>query len=189
MQQTAPDLELVNLMNWQQRIRESAQVVYDITEKLLYAYPEENRDPRAVGLLDSAYGCSEAADRRLELCRSLLEMGAYPSYPPVRQFWSHLQQKSNEQRDRLDGHLRRVCLPDSGDINQRTKEGEAAIDGMWSIYGSRDVLFGYLNMNERRRILTDYDVRVYEGIIELSIDFVESVAGILRYSTQVAFPG
>ena len=47
MQRTETELEAERLVNLHQTIRESAQVVYNITEKLVDALPNETRNPAA----------------------------------------------------------------------------------------------------------------------------------------------
>ena len=82
----------------------------------------------------------------------------------------------------MDHHLRFVCLRDSDDLEPRRDAALAVIDGMLDIYQLRNALFYLLD----RGYLYTNQIRLAEGVIELSVDFVETIAGVVRRSTQVA---
>ena len=181
--------EAEHLVNLHQTIRESAQFVYDVTEKLVDALPEETRSPIADNYVNFAYDKLTQADKLIKMGKVLLSLNAaYPSYPPERKFWAGLERRSDEQKNRLDHHLRFVCLHDSGDLLPRRDAAEAILDGMLSIYRSRDILFLHLDRNHRIQELSSGQMRVLDGVIESSIDFVETIAWVVRRSTQIA-PG
>ena len=186
MQRTDIELEAERLINLHQTLRESAQVVYDITEKLVDALPDEKRNPAADNYVNFAYDELMRADKIIEMERILLSLKAYPSYPPARRFWADLERCSDEQKSRLDHHLRFVCLRDSGDLLPRRDAAKAVIDGMLNIYDSRDVMFSYLDRNHKSRELSKDQIRVLDGVIESSIEFVEAIAWVVRRSTQIA---
>ncbi len=188
MQRTETELEAERLVNLQQTMRESAQVVYHITERLVDALPEETRNPVADNYVNFAYDELMRADKLIEMGRLLLSLKAYPGYSSEKRFWAELERRSDEQKNRLDHHLRFVCLRDSGDLLPRRDAAEAVIDGMLSIYKSRDALFSHLDRNHTTRELSSDQMRVLDGVIESSIDFVETIAGVVRRSTQIA-PG
>ena len=188
MQRNETELEAERLVNLHKTIRESAQVVYDITEKLVDALPDETRNPVADNYVNFAHDELMMADKLIEMGRILLSLKAYPSYPPERRFWAELERRSDEQKARLDNHLRFVCLRDSGDLLPRRDASEAVIDGMLSIYNSRDALFFHLDKNHKTRELSNDQIRVLDGVIESSLEFVETIAGVVRRSTQIA-PG
>ena len=102
---------------------------------------------------------------------------SYPSYPRVKGFWSHLERCSGEQMKRLDHHLRFVCLRDSGELLPRRNAAEVVIDALLDVYKLRDMLFYRLDVNGVTQELSDGDIRVLDGVIESSIDFVECIAG------------
>ena len=178
--------EVGHLLNLHQTVRESAQTVYEITERLVDALPDGMRNPVADSYVNFAYDQLLKADRLIGMGRSILNLGTYPSYPPVRGFWSNLEKRSDEQKLRLDHHLRLVCLRDSGELLPRRNAAEAAIDSMLEIYQSRDIMFNGLDKNQRTREFTDSEIRMMEGSIELSLDYVETIAGVVRRSTQIA---
>ena len=186
MQRTEAELEAERLVNLHQTIRESAQIVYEITEKLVDAVPDETRNPVVDNSVNFAHDELMQADKLIEMGRLLLSLKAYPSYPPQWRFWAQLESRSDEQKDRLDGHLRRVCLQDTGDLLPRRDAAEAVIDGMLNIYKSRDALFYRLDQNQRTRELHSDQVKALEGVIESSLDFVEAIAGVVRWSTRIA---
>lgn len=186
MQRSETELEAEQLVNLHQTIRDSAQVVYDITEKLVDALPEKTRNPVADTYVNFAHDSLMKADRIIQMGRMLLSLRAYPSYPPARRFWSELERRSDEQKARLDHHLRFVCLRDSGDLLPRKAAAEAVIDGMLNIYKSRDALFLDLDRNSTTQELSEDKVRVLDAVIESSLDFVETIAGVVRRSTQIA---
>ena len=186
MQRNETELEAERLVNLHQTIRESAQVVYDITEKLVDALPDDARNPAADNYVNFAYDELMRADKLIEMGRILLSLKAYPSYSPERRFWAELEKRSDEQKARLDHHLRFVCLRDSGDLLPRRDAAEAVIDGMLNIYKSRDALFLDLDRNNTTQELSNDRIRVLDGVIESSLDFVETIAGVVRRSTQIA---
>ena len=188
MQRTETKLEAERLVNLHQTIRESAQVVYDITEKLVDALPDETRNPVADNYVNYAHDALMRADRLIQMGRVILSLKAYPSYSPERRFWANLEKRSDEQKERLDHHLRFVCLRDSGDLLSRRDAAEAVIDGMLNIYKSRDALFCEPEINDTTHELSNDQIRVLDDVIESSLDFVETIAGVVRRSTQVA-PG
>ena len=185
MQRTETELEAERLVNLHRTVWESAQVVYEITEKLIDAVPDETRNPVVDNFVNFAYDDLMWADKLIKMGRILLSLQAYPTYPPVMGFWSHLEKRSDEQRARLDHHLRFNCLRDSDDLLPRRDAAEAVIDGMLNIYNSRDALFLKLEINDSTRKLSNDQIRVLDGIIESSLDYVETIAGVLRRSTQV----
>ena len=185
MQRTEIELEAERLVTLQQTIWESAQVVYGITEKLVDSVPDETRNPKVDVRLNFAYDDLMQADKLIQLSKVLLSTGAYPSYVPAKMFWANLERRSDEQRDRLDRHLRFTCLRDPDTLQNRRDAAEAVIDGMLNIYQSRDVLFFHLDRNHRTQELSDYQVRVMDGVVESSLDFIESIAGVVRQSTQI----
>ena len=186
MQRTETELEAERLVNLHQTVRESAQVVYDITEKLVDALSDETRNPVADNYVNFAHDNLQKADKLIEMGRNLLHLGAYPSYPPVKGYWSNLEKRSDQQRARLDHRLRLVCLRDKGYLLPRREALEAVIDGMLNIYQSRDFLFKELDINRTTRELSNHQVRVLDGVIESSLEFVEAIAGVLRQSTRIA---
>lgn len=186
MQRTEAELEAERLITLHQTIRESAQVVYDITEKLIDVYPDETRNPVADNSVNLAYDELMRADKLIEMGRLLLSLDAYPSYPSEMKFWAQLERRSDEQKSRLDHHLRFVCLEDTDDLLPRRDAAEVVINGMLKIYESRNVLFYRLDQNQRTRELHSDQVRALEGVIESSLDFVEAIAGVVRWSTRVA---
>ena len=186
MQRTEPELEAERLVTLHQTIRESAQVVYDITEKLIDAYSDETRNPAVDNYVNFAYDKLMYADKLIEIGRLLFSLKVYPTYEPEEHFWPNLERRSDEQRARLDRHLRFTCLRDSGDLIPRRDAAEAVIDGMLEIYTSRDRLFYILDRDQRTHELSSSEVRLMDGVIESSIDFVEAIAGVVRRSTQVA---
>ena len=188
MQRNEVELEAEQLVNLHQTIRESAQVVYDITEKLVDSLPDETRNPVVDNYVNFAHDELMRADKLIEMGRILLSLKAYPSYPPERRFWAELERRSDEQKNRLDHHLRFVCLRDSGDLLPRRDAAQTVIEGMLSIYKSRDALFFHLDRNQTTRELSINQIRVLDGVIESSLEFVETIAGVVRRSTQVA-PG
>ena len=186
MQRTETELEAERLVNLHQTIRESAQAVYDLTEKLIDALLDDTRNPVADNYVNFAYDELMRADKLIQMGRNLLSLKAYPSYPPVKRYWSNLESRSDEQKERLDHHLRFVCLRDSGDLLSRRDAAEAVIDGMLNIYKSRDALFWELEINDTTHELSNDQISVLDGVIESSLDFVETIAGVVRRSTQVA---
>lgn len=180
--------EAENLVNLHQTVRESVQSVYKATERLVDAWPDESRNPDVDGYVNFAYDELLKADRLIDLGRGILSSKAYPSYPPVRGFWSNLEKRSDDQRERLDHHLRFVCLRDSVKLLARRLAAHAAIDGMLDIYQSRDILFRHLDRNQHTQELTNNEARVLDGIIELSLDYVETIAGVMRQSTRIVPP-
>ena len=185
MQRSETELEAERLVNLHQTIRETAQVVYDITEKLVDALPDDTRNPAADNYVNCAYDELMRADKLIEVGRILLSLKAYPSYSPERSFWTNLERRSNEQKTRLDHHLRFVSLRDSGDLLPRRDAAEVAIDGMLNIYESRDVLFYNLDRNHTTQELSSDQIRVLDGVIESSLDYVEAIAWVVRRSTQI----
>ena len=149
MERSETELEAERLVNLHQTIRESAQIVYALTERLVDDLPDATRNPVTDNYVNYAYDELMMADKLIEMGRMLLSLKAYPSYPPERRFWAKLERCSDEQKDRLDSHLRFVCLRDSGDLLPRKDAAEAVIDEMLGIYRSRDVLFSHLHRNER----------------------------------------
>ena len=186
MQQNATLAEAEHLVNLHQTVRESAQAVYEITEQLVDALPDATRNPVADNYVNFAYDELIRADKLIEMGRNLLSLKVYPSYPPEQGFWSNLEKRSDEQKARLDHHLRTVCLHDSGDLLPRRDAVEAVIEGMLNIYQSRDILFYYLDRNRITRELSNNEIRLLDGVIELSLDYVKTVAGVVRRSTQLA---
>ena len=185
MQRTETEIEAERLVTLHQNIRESAQIVYDITERLIDAWPDEIRNPVADNYVNSAYDELMWADKLIEMGKILLFLKAYPTYAPEKGFWVSLEKRSDEQRARLDHHLRFVCLRDSGDLLPRRKAAEAVIDGMLNIYESRDTLFYVLDRNRAPQKLSNSKIRLLDGVIESSLDFVEAIAGVVRRSTQI----
>ena len=185
MQRNETELEAERLVTLHQTIRESAQVVYDITEKLIDAYSDETRNPVVDNYVNLAYGEMMHADKLIEMGRILFSLKVYPTYEPEENFWPNLERRSDEQKARLDHHLRFVCLRDSGDLLPRRDAAEAVIDGMLEIYTARDRLFYILDRNRHTHELSSNEVRLLDGVIETSIDFVEAIAGVVRRSTQV----
>ncbi len=185
MQRSETELEAERLVNLHQTIRESAQVVYDITEKRVDALPDETRNPAADNYVNYAYDELNRADKLIEMGRILLSLKAYPRYSPGGRFWAKLEKRSDEQKARLNHHLRFVCLRDSGDLLPRRDAAEAVIDGMLNIYESRDMLFFSLDRNHTTQELSDDQIRVLDGVIESSLDFVEAIAWVVRRSTRI----
>ena len=193
MQRHEAELEAERLVNLHQTIRETAQRVYKLTEQFVDAIPDRMRNELADRYVDFAYDDLRRADKLIELGKIFLSLKAhhlevYPSYPPAKGFSAHLENRSNEQKDRLDHHLRFVCLRDSGELLPRKNASESVIDGMLDIYTSRDGLFYELDRNTRTRELSDYQVRLLDGLIESSIEFVEVIAGVVRESTKLVPP-
>ena len=186
MQQSETELKAERLVNLHQTIRESAQVVYEITEKLIDSIPDETRNPGADYYVNFAYDELRKADKFIEMGRNLLSLKAYPTYSPDKRFRANLEKRSNEQKGRLDHHLRYVCLRDSGELLPRRDAAEAIIDGMLNIYHSRDAILFDLERNQITRELSNNQIRVLDGVIESSIDYVETIAGVVRRSTQIA---
>ena len=153
--------------------------MYDVAEKLVDQFPDRLRTPHADFYLNNAYDQLKLADKHIEVGRIFVSFKAYPSYTPVKLFWSKLEKRSDEQKGRLDRHLRHHCLEDSGDLLPRRDAANAAIDGMLNIYESRDNLFKNLERNDVNQGLTDRVVRVLDGVIESSIDCVEIIADVL----------
>ena len=180
--------EVERLLNLHRTIREPAQLVYELTEVLLDALPDGARNSVADNLANRAYDELLLSDRLIELARNLFTVRVYPSYPPVNGFWSRLEKRSDEQKQRLDHHLRFVCLRDYGELIARRNAAESVIDGMLEIYRSRDVLFYMQERNLKTGELTNGDVRLFDGVVELSIKFVETIAGVVRDLTRIA-PG
>ena len=188
---TEVEMEAEQLVNLHQTIRESAKVVYDFTEKFVDDVPDERRSLVADRYVDYGYDELRRADKLIEIGRVLLSLKpnhlkSYPSYPRVKGFWSHLERCSGEQKKRLDHHLRFVCLKDSGELLPRRNAAEVVIDALLDVYKLRDMLFYRLDVNGVTQELSDGDIRVLDGVIESSIDFVECIAGVVRKSTQVA---
>ncbi len=188
MQRHEAEMEAERLVNLHQTTRETAQRVYTLTEQFVDARPDGMRSPSADRYVNFAYDKLRRADKLIELGKIAMTLKVYPSYSPVEGFWKHLEKRSHEQKNRLDHHLRLVCLRDSGELLPRKNASEAVIDGMLDIYRSRDLLFYELDINTRTRELPDNQVRVLDGLIELSIDFVEVIAGVVRRSTQLVPP-
>ena len=182
MQIDETSAETERLVTALQTIREPTQTVYDMTEKLVDALPDDIRNPVADSYVNFAYDELLRADKLINMGRNLLEMGVYPRYTPDRRYWVDLETHSDQQRARLDHHLRYVCLGDSGELLPRRAATLAIIDGMLDIYKSRDILFYHLDAGR----LSSDKRRLAYGIIELSIDFVETIAGVVRRSTQLA---
>ena len=178
--------EAERLVTALQTIRAPAQTVYDITERLVDALPDDIRNPIADNYVNFAHDELLQADKLINMGRHILETGVYPHYTPDRRYWVDLETRSDQQRERLDHHLRYVCLRDSGDLLPRRDAAEAVIDGMLEIYQVRDILFFNLNRNRHTNELTNQEIRLLDGLIELSMDYVETIAGVLRRSTQVA---
>ena len=148
--------------------------------------PDETRNPVTDNYVNFAYDELTRADKLIQTGRVLSSLKAYPSYQPERRFWANLEKRSDEQKARLDNHLRFVCLRDSGDLLPRRDAAEAVIDGMLDIYKSRDALFFDLDRNHITQELSNDQIRVLDGVIESSLDYVETIAGVVRRSTQVA---
>ena len=160
----------------------SARTVYEITEQLIDALPDEIRNPMVDALVDGAYENLLRADSLIDTGRNLLKVDVYPHYNPDNTYWAKLESKSDEQRSRLDHHLRYTCLRDSAELEPRKDAALAVINGMLDIYQSRDILFLYLD----RHRLSSGERRLLDGIIELSIDYVETMAGVVRPLTRIA---
>ena len=141
MQRTDIELEAERLINLHQTLRETAQVVYDITEKLIDSLPDETRNPVADNYVNFAYDKLMRADKIIDMERMLLSLKAYPSY--------------SLDRNSMD------------------------------IFNSRDAMFSYLDINYKSRELSNNQIRALDGVIESSIDFVESIAWVVRRSTQI----
>ena len=182
MQTDEVSAEAERLVTSLQTIRAPTQTVYDITEKLVDTLPDDIRNPVADSYVNFAYDELLRADKLINMGRHLLEMGVYPRYTPDRRYWVDLETHSDQQRARLDHHLRFVCLRDSDDLEPRRDAALAVIDGMLDIYQLRNALFYLLD----RGYLSTNQIRLAEGVIELSVDFVETIAGVVRRSTQVA---
>ena len=171
---------LVNLLD---TIRASAKAVYDMTAYLIDLVPDGETNPQADMYVNHAYDELLRASNLLDMGRNFLATGVYPHYTPDVEYSVGLERRSDEQKSRLDDHLRLVCLGDTGDLEPRRDAAQATIDGMLEVYKSRDILFYLL---ERRR-LSSSERRLADGIVELSIDYVEAIAGVVRRSTQVTF--
>ena len=80
MQRNETELEAERLVTLHQTIRESAQVVYDITEKLIDAYSDETRNPVVDNYVNLAHGEMMHADKLIEMGRILfsLEESSFP---------------------------------------------------------------------------------------------------------------
>ena len=186
MQRNEYVAEVEHLVNLHQTVREPARTVYEITERLVDALPDDARNPDADSYVNFAYDELIKADRLIEMSKSLSKLSAYPSYPPESGFWSNLERQSDEQKVRLDHHLRYVCLRDSGELLPRRIAAEAVIDGMLDIYKSRGILFYGLDRNRVTQKFTNGEIRMMDGVIELSLEYVETIAGVVRRSTQIA---
>ena len=164
-----------------ENIRGLAQTVYDETEQLIDALPKEFRNPVVDPLVNGAYDQLLRADKLIQLGRSLLVVKPYPRYEVDETYWRELEKRSDEQRQRLDHHLRDTCLRDGHQLQSRKDAAQAVIDGMLDVYESRDVLFYLLE----RRSLTDGTRRMADGIIELSLDYIETITGVVRPLTRI----
>ncbi len=173
---------LVNLLA---TVHARAKTVYELTEPYLDTVGDDARNPLAESATNSAYDQLLSASRLIEAGRSLLAVGAYPRYNPSPKYWSGLEASSDEQRSRLDHHLRYTCLRDTGDLLSRKEAAEAVINGIVEIHEAHDVMFllsttGNLEHDEQRLL---------DGVVELSLKYVETIAGVLRNLTRIAPSG
>ncbi len=173
---------LVNLLA---TVHVKAQTVYEITEPFLDVVDDDSRNPVAEGLTNSAYGQLLSASRLIVAGRSLLAVGAYPHYNPVPGYWSRLEASSDEQRGRLDHHLRYTCLRDTGDLLARKEAAEAVIDGIVEIHEAHDVMF----LLSQTGNLEHDEQRLLDGVVELSLAYIETIARALRNLTRIVPSG
>ena len=92
-----------------------------------------------------------------------------------------LERLSDAQRERLDRRLRSVCLGDTDELAPRKEAALAVIEGIAEIHRVHDAMF-YLS---DRRDLDEYDQRLLDGMVQLSMQYVETVAVVIRKSTQI----
>ena len=182
MQQCRISAQAEILLNSMRDVRESAQVVYEITQHMLDAFPEGMSNPMAEALLNQAHDELQKSDNLLAMGRGMLRLGVYPHYPASEEYFRRMEEKSDGQKERLDHHLRYVCLRDSGSLLGRYNAALAAIDGLLRVYECRDAIFYLL---DRPRVASS-ERRLGDGIVDLSIEFVESIAGVLRQCTRIA---
>lgn len=176
--------ELERLVNLHATVVERARKVYEITQQLVDSVPEEDVGFRANWATNNSYDLTLRADKIVAAEQSLRAVGVFPRYDPIPGYWSRLEGRSDEQRTRLDHHLRFVCLRDTGDLEVRREAALAVIDGIAGIHKQHDLLF-YLS---DRRNLTDADQRLLDGIVSLSLKFVETIAGVIRDATRIVPP-
>ena len=170
------------LVNVMLTVHADATKVYKITERLVDNAHEHAWHPVGESVTDLAYDYLLSADKLVDAGRSLLAVGVYPHYDPVLGYWSMLEEKSDEQRKRLDPHLRRACLREYAELPGRKEAALAVIEGIAEIHQAHDALF-YLADRER---LSDDDQRLIDGIVELSLRYVESIAVVIRQATRIA---
>ena len=102
--------QLVNLL---ENIQASAKVVYDMTAYLIDLVPDGERNPKADVSVNNAYDELLRASNLLDMGRNFLATGVYPHYTPKVRHSVHLERRSDDQKSRLDHHLRFVCLRDT----------------------------------------------------------------------------
>ena len=176
--------EAENQIHLMESVRSDVRVVYEITESLLDAWPDNARNPVAENVTNFAYDNLLQADKLIGGARFILAIGVYPHYPPNSRHWRRLETRSDEQRDRLDHHLRYTCLRDPVHLQHRKDAALAVIEGMIEIYKSRDVLFYLMD----KRQLTDAEIRLSDAIVELSMEFVETLANAVSDLTRLRDP-
>ena len=110
-----------------------------------------------------------------------MAVGVFPHYQPNPRYWAALEERSDEQRARLDHHLRYTCLHDSDDLLPRKEAALATIEGIAEIHRVHDVMF---LLSDTRR-LADDEKRLVDGVVHLSLDYVEMIAGVVRNSTRI----
>ena len=173
--------EAEHLVNLHQTVWDSAQTVYKVTERLVDEWPDETRNPDVDSYVNFAYDELLKADRLIDIQAetSAIFEGIPNAIWPVGGFWWQSRMGSVPMTKGKDWTT--TCVSFAYRIrlgywlaNLTARE---AIDGMLDIYPSRDILFRHLDRNHHTQELTNNEIRVLDGIIELSVEYVETIAG------------
>ena len=176
--------EAEHLVTLLQDIRGPAQTVYDETEKFVDTVPDGLRNPIVDTMLNLAHDALAKGDKLTDMSRFLLTIPPYPRYKSNERYWRGLETRSDEQRERLDRHHRPRCLGDGPELQRRKDAAQAVFDGIGDVYSSLDILFYHL---DTRRLTSDTR-RMLDGVIELSLDYIETIAGVVLDLTKIAPP-
>ena len=164
-----------------QNLREGAMAYHRTTQNAVDIEPDGTRNSEADDIVDQAYESLLEADKLIGLGKSLLAVGAYPRYSPVRGYSASLEARSDQQRDKLGQRLRLTELQESGALEPRRDVAVTVSNSMENVYRSHDLLFyilaGQSVPHEERALL--------DGIIEISLDYMEAVGRLLFQLSRI----
>ena len=164
-----------------QNLREGAMAYHRTTQNAVDIKSDDTRNGKADHIVDQAYESLLEADNLVGLGKSLLSVGAYPKYSPVRGYSANLEKRSDGQRNRFGRYLRLTEIQESGTLEPRRDAAMAVSKSMENIYRAHDSLFYILsrsNVPRDERALLD-------GIIEVSLDYMEVIGGTLRQLSRI----